>query len=229
MLLGLAQIVTNLVMNSLQHGFREGRSGTARIDAALVAGEVRLDYRDDGTGMDGRCASACLSPFFTTRRGQGGSGLGLPIVYNLVTQGPERPHQMHPAPARYTLSGLACGRLRAARGLSPGHCSLAAEPSSQRCGNGSTRCGSNLRARSYQVRAIVLSQACCSSAGCPVRRRHRDHGDAAAGRDVGSSQAARVAAAVPVLVVRVGDFGRQAQQGRFGAAEQRAPNSAWCA
>ena len=82
----LAQIVTNLVMNSLQHGFREGQSGTARIDAALVAGEVRLDYRDDGTGMDEAVRQRVFEPFFTTRRGQGGSGLGLPIVYNLVTQ-----------------------------------------------------------------------------------------------------------------------------------------------
>jgi ligand-binding sensor domain-containing protein/signal transduction histidine kinase len=99
----LYQIVTNLVMNSLTHGFATevpgGPSrpsiasgalgllpGEIRIDVHRDEAAVRIDYRDNGRGMDEIVRKRIFEPFFTTRRGQGGSGLGMHIVYNLVTQ-----------------------------------------------------------------------------------------------------------------------------------------------
>jgi len=82
----LYQIVTNLVMNSLLHGFSTEQPGTIRIVAARQGDNVHLDYYDDGRGMDEAVRAHVFEPFFTTRRGQGGSGLGMHIVYNLVTQ-----------------------------------------------------------------------------------------------------------------------------------------------
>ncbi|HEY6940592.1 two-component regulator propeller domain-containing protein [Dokdonella sp.] len=82
----LYQIVTNLVMNSLTHGFVEGEPGTIRIGVTLENRIVQIDYRDDGRGMDDAVRARIFEPFFTTRRGQGGSGLGMHIVYSLVSQ-----------------------------------------------------------------------------------------------------------------------------------------------
>jgi ligand-binding sensor domain-containing protein/signal transduction histidine kinase len=81
------QVLANLIGNSLLHGFA-GRDGGGRIDiAASLGGDwVEIDYRDDGVGMDEEARRRVFEPFFTTRRGSGGSGLGMHIVYNLVTQ-----------------------------------------------------------------------------------------------------------------------------------------------
>lgn len=82
----LYQIVTNLVTNSLTHGFAKTQVGCIHMEAKLAAGQVTLSYRDDGVGMSPEILAHLYDPFFTTRRGQGGSGLGMHIVYNLVTQ-----------------------------------------------------------------------------------------------------------------------------------------------
>jgi len=82
----LYQIITNLVMNSLTHGFEGGRAGGIRIGVSWHDRVVSIDYRDEGRGMDDTVRSHIFEPFFTTRRGQGGSGLGMHIVYSLVTQ-----------------------------------------------------------------------------------------------------------------------------------------------
>jgi len=82
----LSQIVTNLVVNSLVHGFERDQTGNIRITASLEGGDtVLLDYSDDGMGMGKDTLEKLFDPFFTTRRGQGGSGLGAHILYNLVT------------------------------------------------------------------------------------------------------------------------------------------------
>jgi two-component system NtrC family sensor kinase len=81
----LSQIVTNLVINSLVHGFEAGQAGSIRMAVALEGEQVHFDYRDDGVGMDQATLGQLFDPFFTTRRGQGGSGLGAHILYNLVT------------------------------------------------------------------------------------------------------------------------------------------------
>lgn len=82
----LYQVVSNLVMNSLVHAFDATRPGTMNILAAARGRLVTIEYRDDGRGMDESVRAHMFEPFFTTRRGQGGSGLGMHIVYSLVTQ-----------------------------------------------------------------------------------------------------------------------------------------------
>ncbi len=82
----LYQVITNLVMNSLIHGLEAASAGTIRIDATRDGGDILIDYADDGRGMEEAIRARVFEPFFTTRRGQGGSGLGMHIVYNLVTQ-----------------------------------------------------------------------------------------------------------------------------------------------
>ena len=87
----VAQIVSNLVVNSLDHAFDEGAAGQMQIDIAGINiaeadDKVHLQYSDNGRGITEENLSQIFEPFFTTRRGEGGSGLGLHIIYNLVTQ-----------------------------------------------------------------------------------------------------------------------------------------------
>jgi ligand-binding sensor domain-containing protein/C4-dicarboxylate-specific signal transduction histidine kinase len=82
----LYQVISNLVMNSLIHGFERDRPGSIRIEISRNDDRVMVDYRDNGSGMDEAARARIFDPFFTTRRGKGGSGLGMHIVYNLVTQ-----------------------------------------------------------------------------------------------------------------------------------------------
>ncbi len=82
----LAQILTNLVLNSVVHAYAEGVSGRIIVAATSHDGGVRLEYSDDGRGIPDELRQHIFEPFFTTRRAAGGSGLGLHIVYNLVTQ-----------------------------------------------------------------------------------------------------------------------------------------------
>lgn len=81
----VSQILTNMLMNSLVHGFEHEQAGSIVIKAALEGETVVLDYSDDGAGMDADTLAKLFDPFFTTRRGSGGSGLGAHILYNLVT------------------------------------------------------------------------------------------------------------------------------------------------
>ncbi len=82
----LHQIVVNLVMNSIQHAWPPGQRGTIRIAAQGIDQRLQLTYEDDGAGMSAEVAAQMFEPFFTTRRDQGGTGLGMHIVFNLVTQ-----------------------------------------------------------------------------------------------------------------------------------------------
>jgi signal transduction histidine kinase len=81
----VSQIITNMVMNSLVHGFEEGRAGRIKITGQLDGDHVVFDYSDDGVGMDQETLGQLFDPFFTTKRGSGGSGLGAHILFNLVT------------------------------------------------------------------------------------------------------------------------------------------------
>lgn len=82
----IAQIVTNLVNNSMMHAYEPGQHGQLSLQVREHNGWVELSYRDDGVGIPAEHLARVFDPFFTTKRGSGGSGLGLHIVYNLVTQ-----------------------------------------------------------------------------------------------------------------------------------------------
>jgi signal transduction histidine kinase len=81
-----SQIISNLVLNSLMHGFEQKAHGEIRIDVTLEETMLVMQHSDNGKGMSPQEVPRIFEPFYTTKRGQGGSGLGLHIVYNLVTQ-----------------------------------------------------------------------------------------------------------------------------------------------
>ncbi len=81
------QILTNLFLNAVNHAFADGRAGTISITArARGADDIEIIFADNGAGMTPDVQRQAFDPFFTTRRNEGGTGLGLHIVYNLVTQ-----------------------------------------------------------------------------------------------------------------------------------------------
>ncbi len=81
-----AQLISNLFLNSLIHGFTEGQSGQILIDVRAQGDSVLLRVIDNGAGIPENLQNRVFEPFFTTKRGQGGTGLGLHICYNLVSQ-----------------------------------------------------------------------------------------------------------------------------------------------
>ncbi|QJR82826.1 HAMP domain-containing histidine kinase [Alteromonas pelagimontana] len=81
------QILINLIMNSIIHGFEGVEEGEITIIAEMMSPtKLKLIYRDNGRGIPGDIRKRIFDPFVTTKRGQGGSGLGMHLVYNLVTQ-----------------------------------------------------------------------------------------------------------------------------------------------
>ncbi|MEP6939319.1 MAG: two-component regulator propeller domain-containing protein [Rudaea sp.] len=82
----LYQIVSNLVVNAITHAFDAGQEGEVVLSITRDADRAVLGCRDNGLGMSEGVRAQLFEPFFTTRRGQGGSGLGMHVVYNLVTQ-----------------------------------------------------------------------------------------------------------------------------------------------
>ncbi len=82
----VGQVLSNLIQNALMHAFEERECGKITISAKEVDEDsVELRFADDGVGMSPRTLRQIYDPFFTTKMGQGGSGLGMNIVYNLVT------------------------------------------------------------------------------------------------------------------------------------------------
>lgn len=80
----LSQIITNLVMNSLIHAFPD-QQGQINIEADFDGSVIYLLFSDNGVGMSAQTVRKIFEPFYTTKRNSGGSGLGMHIVYNLVT------------------------------------------------------------------------------------------------------------------------------------------------
>jgi signal transduction histidine kinase len=81
------QIITNLVMNSLIHAYEPDHAGQITITIVPEGAQrICLTYADDGKGMEREVVAQIFNPFFTTKRGMGGTGLGLYILYNIVKQ-----------------------------------------------------------------------------------------------------------------------------------------------
>lgn len=81
----LGQVIANLVQNAVLHGFAGRDRGTLTITATARGDTVEMVFSDDGCGMPAEVLKRIFEPFYTTRLGQGGSGLGLSIVLNIVT------------------------------------------------------------------------------------------------------------------------------------------------
>lgn len=84
----IAQITNNLIINSLVHAFDESSDDSSEItiEVKRLAQSIELYYGDNGCKLNEETKAQLFEPFYTTKRGQGGSGLGAHIVYNLVTQ-----------------------------------------------------------------------------------------------------------------------------------------------
>jgi signal transduction histidine kinase len=81
----LGQVITNLFNNAILHGFEGGNDGEIKIRFNLLGDEVRLLFSDNGLGVTAENLSKLFDPFYTTKLGEGGSGLGLNIVHNIIT------------------------------------------------------------------------------------------------------------------------------------------------
>ena len=81
----IEQIVSNLINNALLHAFKDMDVGLMQLQARPVDDRVTISFRDNGCGMTPDVVQRVFDPFFTTRLGTGGSGLGMHICYNLVT------------------------------------------------------------------------------------------------------------------------------------------------
>ncbi len=82
----ISQILINLMMNSIIHGFDHRSQGMITISISYLSEQLHISYQDNGIGIDEKIKSKVFDPFITTKRGSGGSGLGLHLVFNLVTQ-----------------------------------------------------------------------------------------------------------------------------------------------
>ena len=98
----ISQVVTNVVTNALAHAYAPGQVGTLRIDLSRDGENVVLVASDDGRGMPPDVAQHAFDPFFTTAAGNGGSGLGLFVVHNLVVDGLGGDIALDTAPGRGT-------------------------------------------------------------------------------------------------------------------------------
>lgn len=79
-----AQVMTNLIMNSVNHGFKNRNDGLITIALSESQEQVLIDYQDNGEGLNTEQINKVFEPFYTTARSSGGTGLGMSISYNLV-------------------------------------------------------------------------------------------------------------------------------------------------
>jgi PAS domain S-box-containing protein len=102
----LEQIFNNLIMNSIHHGFEARGEGRVVVEASKRRDAIEIVYQDDGVGIAPELHRKIFEPFFTTKLGQGGSGLGLFIIHNLVhgaLRGDIRLESIPGSGARFTL------------------------------------------------------------------------------------------------------------------------------
>ena len=82
----LGQVLSNLINNAVVHAFDEGKHGTIAVTARAQGNDsLEIRVKDNGRGITPADVNRVFEPFFTTRLGQGGSGLGLHIAHNIVT------------------------------------------------------------------------------------------------------------------------------------------------
>lgn len=82
----VSQIFTNLIMNTLKHGYDKIDVGAIDISIQDNADHINIIFKDYGNGISEENLAKIFNPFFTTKRDDGGSGLGLSIIYNLITK-----------------------------------------------------------------------------------------------------------------------------------------------
>ena len=80
-----SQIISNLVLNSIVHGYEDNEKGNILIKIVKENDKIQIIYKDDGKGISKQNLSKIFDPFFTTNRIQGGTGLGLNVIYNIIT------------------------------------------------------------------------------------------------------------------------------------------------
>jgi len=80
-----SQIISNLIINSIRHGFEEKEKGVITISVTQKIDSIQLSYKDNGKGVPLENINKIFNPFFTTNRKDGGTGLGLNILYNIIT------------------------------------------------------------------------------------------------------------------------------------------------
>ena len=81
----ISQIVINLVINSISHGYDENMTGEIEIKCRKNKEKISITYKDDGKGIPENNVDRIFDPFFTTDRKSGSKGLGLSIIYNIIT------------------------------------------------------------------------------------------------------------------------------------------------
>lgn len=81
-----AHVMSNLIDNAIAHGFNQSGDGEVTISLKKVGDTVEFMFKDNGVGMSEDVRKMAFDPFFTSKRGSACSGLGLYIIYNLVTQ-----------------------------------------------------------------------------------------------------------------------------------------------
>ena len=107
----LGQVLSNLIINALVHGFEDKQTGKILISAELVdENKITICVEDNGKGIDFDKISRVFDPFFTTKLGQGGSGLGLHICHNIVTEILGGQIEVHSEPNRGTIFTLTYSR-----------------------------------------------------------------------------------------------------------------------
>jgi len=82
----LSQIISNLIINSIKHGFNKNQEGEININCEKRDKHVLIFYRDNGKGIKEKNLKKIFDPFFTTNRENGGTGLGLNIIQNIITK-----------------------------------------------------------------------------------------------------------------------------------------------
>ncbi|NVK23283.1 MAG: ATP-binding protein, partial [Gammaproteobacteria bacterium] len=80
----ISQVFTNLITNSINHAFEHIEQGKITVDVSINKKTLEVEYSDNGKGMTEEQLKNVFEPFYTTKRGKGGSGLGGNIIYNII-------------------------------------------------------------------------------------------------------------------------------------------------